>query len=120
VILAAILIAPAMADVTMSFRDMSILPNQYQTFHIYEVNANGTWDRGLYNSSSDALTLETSTNQSSAFILQFVPSTSDFWADPNIGIGQFFDNVAGHYQAYLTVLFLFALFCIAIYLARRK
>ena len=120
VILALALIPPASADTTLIFRDMSILPSQYQSMHIFEVNSSGTWDLGLYNSSADSVILETGANSSSVFILQYVPTTADFWSSPLLGIEQFLGWNLGHYPDLLAVFFIFCLFCIAFYLVFNK
>lgn len=108
------------ADAVLSFRDMNILPAGYQSFHIYTVNGTGTYDLGVYNSTTDPLDLQDGSNTSAVFILQFVPSTADFYNDPMIGVAQFSENVNQHYTAYLAVFVIFCLFCIAIGLARMQ
>jgi hypothetical protein len=106
------------AITTLSFRDSSLVG--YQNFKVYEVNGTGTYDLGLYNSSTDALTLARDNNVSYAYVLQFVPSSTDYFGHPLLGVESFFDYSNSHYPALLFLVFMCALFALVVYLARRK
>jgi hypothetical protein len=120
VLIVLIVVPPVSADVTMIFRDRSLFPTASPSFHILEVNGTGTYDLGLYNTSSDSYTRRTEKNESVVFIMQYVPSNSDFVASPMTGINQFVDWVLGRYADLLAVFFIIALICIAIALAWSK
>jgi len=106
------------AEATLSFRDMSYVG--YQNFRVYEVNGTGTYDLGLYNSSTDALTLARDSNVSYAYVLQFVPSSTDYFGHPLAGVESFFDYSNTHYPDILFVVFLVACIALVVYLARRE
>jgi hypothetical protein len=113
-----LLISGVSAQATLSFRDMSLAG--YQNFRIYEVNGTGTYDRGLYNSSTDALNLAPDGNLSYAYVLQFVPSSTDYIAHPLLVVGSFFDYTNTHYPDILVLVFVVACVALVVYLARRK
>lgn len=117
-IMGAFLIAPAGASATLSFRDMSL--TGYQNFRIYEVNGSGTFNRGLFNSSTDAIDLAPDGNLSYVYVLQFVPSTTDYFSNPLMAVESFSDYANSHYPALIFIVFIFALCALVVYLARRK
>jgi len=108
---------PVSASATITFRDMSL--SGYQNFHIYEVNGTGTYDLGIYNSSTEALDLAPDGNHSYAYVAQFVPSTTDYFADPMLAVSSWFDYTNSHYPSLIMIVFLACLLGIAVYLARK-
>jgi len=116
VIIGALLLSPVTAQPTMTFRDMNVLPGGYQSFGIYQVNINGTNFLGIYNSTSESLLID----PNSSYILQFVPSTSDYLADPMLGTTDLLDYFTSHFPAMVVFFFIVCLCCIAIYLAKRR
>nr|WP_321352510.1 hypothetical protein [uncultured Methanoregula sp.] len=109
------MVSPVLAEPTMTFRDMNVLPGGYQSFAIYEVNANGTNLIGIFNSTTEALKID----HNSSYIAQFIPSHSDYVAKPMMIVTDVTSYITGHYPALIMVFFLFCLFCMAIYLAAR-
>lgn len=106
------------AEATLSFRDMSF--TGYQNFRVYQVNGTGTYDLGLFNSSTDALTIAPDGNISYAYVLQFVPSSVDYIGHPLVAVESFFDYSNTHYPDILFLVFLVACCGLVVYLARRK
>jgi hypothetical protein len=118
-VILALIIAPVSADVVMSFRDMNVLPSGYQSFHIYQVNGTGTYNLGLFNSTSDPINIADGSGGSAALILQFVPSTSDYINSPLLVVTNFIGYTSGHYPDLVVFFFLACLGAIAIALARK-
>lgn len=102
---------------SLTFRDSSLVG--YQSFKIYSVDGLGTHDLGLYNSTSEELILQSDVNVSTAYILQYVPTHTDFWSDPAIGLESFSGYVTTHYGSWLAIFFLALLAALAFALARR-
>lgn len=114
-----ILLVPVVsAEATLSFRDMSLVG--YQNFRVYEVNGTGTYNLGLYNSSTDVLNLAPDGNLSYAYVLQFVPSSTDYFGHPLVAVESFFDYTNSHYPDILVLVFIAGCICLVIYLARRN
>jgi uncharacterized membrane protein len=91
-----------------------------QNFNVYAVNGSGTYDLGLYNSTTGALTLTSDPNVTTAYVLQFIPSQTDWISNPVLPITSFTDYATGHYPQLIITIFLLMLICLAVSLMWRR
>ena len=95
------------ADPVLTFRDRSPLAG-HQSFIIYEVNAGNTTPLGMFNTTTDQVTLKNNVS----YILQFTTTNGDYFVDPMLIPVDFWNYMKGTYNGWILIGFLFVLFAL--------